>query len=492
MPVQPASSANQCAGDPLLKVGSSLLRRVSGKASTDRVVAGLHALGNSGRGLEHASADINSSGNRLSMTPGSDLLTAQFNLDKVLDLLQNEHASQTSPQAYGAVMSNSAGLPEEALPNGLQDHHLNGPSNLSLAWDPSDVSSSLDNGYQSQIPFDWPMNQYQSVNFTELPRLAHGDYSAQYGVELFNHGSKDSGSASTTQRTPAAEVSSDFEVDTGALIARISEINVRLFEHAATLPLLEKSSPYAPITLDSRISQRSSPAPSSGILDRNGLSRHGIPGSKARTATEGPENEFAIDRTFSLSQEFIEILQKLCPCSPDSSRRSNNPKQPPSLQKPLRSANNSENNTPRDQAASRRPLDEASGLLILSIYLRVINIYDAIFAHTQACIKERGEKSTMRLPHLAIGAFSLPPCSAMQLTLIIQLAEQLLALLREIIGSMDINVQSGNEDSANGYRQSGSGSAVLEATLISLRDREREVVKRMMHVRRLLLQTGMQ
>ena len=204
------------------------------------------------------------------------------------------------------------------------------------------------------------------------------------------------------------------------------------------------------------------------------------------------EDEFAIDKTFALSHELIAVLNQLYPRFthqyPDVDT--------PSLQPQRRSTAGSTWKQPRDVPSApftvRPPcsLDEGSVLLILSSYLRIINIYDTIFSHIEVSITQtyqKDGKTSMRLPRLNIGAFSLPSSSVMEITVIIQLAEQLLSRLREITGLMDSNPQSEDGD-ASAIHQQDKDTSCTDVTLRSLRSRERELMKRTTQVKRSLLQ----
>ncbi|KAI0853026.1 hypothetical protein F5Y00DRAFT_225177 [Daldinia vernicosa] len=131
------------------------------------------------------------------------------------------------------------------------------------------------------------------------------------------------------------------------------------------------------------------------------------------------DKDFAIDRTFQLSQRFIEVLDKLYPRQLGSSA------QDPIIS-PIRESSTS-------RLAS---FDHASFLLVLSCYQRLIGIYNDIFGNMQACLDRSSvtaPEDYVRMPDVKVGSFSLPNSSALQITLVLQLARHLLQRMSFII-----------------------------------------------------------
>ena len=102
--------------------------------------------------------------------------------------------------------------------------------------------------------------------------------------------------------------------------------------------------------------------------------------------------------------------------------------------------------TPRDDLCGNTPLranvivpepkdrhDHASILLLLSCHLRVIDIYDELFKHIAACMRDSTDESMdttqmcCPIPTVSIGTYTPPPSSSvpMQMMLLVHLAAQL-------------------------------------------------------------------
>ncbi|KAI1643975.1 uncharacterized protein F4817DRAFT_367936 [Daldinia loculata] len=131
------------------------------------------------------------------------------------------------------------------------------------------------------------------------------------------------------------------------------------------------------------------------------------------------DKDFAIDKTFQLSQRFIEALDKLYPRQPGGSAQD-------SITSPIRESSTS-------RLAS---FDQASFLLVLSCYQRLIEIYNDIFGNMQACLDRSSvtaPEDYVRMPDVKVGSFSLPNSSALQITLVLQLARHLLQRMSFII-----------------------------------------------------------
>jgi len=198
------------------------------------------------------------------------------------------------------------------------------------------------------------------------------------------------------------------------------------------------------------------------------------------------DKDFAIDRTFQLSQRFIDILNTHYP-------------------RYLQSAALSATNTPASSAPSnshhsgsnsdRPPLsiDQASFLLILSCYLRLIDTYDNIFGNMQACLDRASvtaREDYVSLPNVKFGSFSLPNSSALQITLILQLARHLLNRMGEIIGSIELSESSSTVTSDiidNNEALSPGLEHSMSPTLKALNHREKALIKRVNTLRNTLI-----
>ena len=312
----------------------------------------------------------------------------------------------------------------------------------------------------------------------------------------------------TTTGSPSTTTTTNFEPSSygsasllteATWLQKVAEINVRLFEHASIIPAVHEP-PELSQTGEKGVNL-------CGILLDN-------PDHQGRSGQykDGQGSEFAIDQTFLLSRQLIDILNQVYPrfhqrassfeqavLSPSHSHsHSHTHTHSPHRQQSSRSSQSGSGSNPL--APSDLPptsIDPGSGLLVLSCYLRVIDIYDKIFGHVRMCVAKTGTAdpfTQIRLPGLTIGSFSLQSSSALQVTLFIQLAEQLLDRLRSIVALMDSTTLRGTKEEAGSGRedrQDGSClSDVTDVTLQAIRTREAEMVKRMNSVRRMLQQSG--
>ena len=219
-------------------------------------------------------------------------------------------------------------------------------------------------------------------------------------------------------------------------VRELADMNVRLFEHAATLP----------------------PRSGHGVVNQPAeeLSRSGAP-------REG--KLFAIDQTFTLTKNLIDILKRLYKHIDQSlAGPSTDTSVDPMLyseisdkdSSPLAQLSEASLLHPRTQAtpdcAHTPRLDQATVLLILSCYYRLMDIYESIFGHMQACAKHSttpisDDGRTVTLPPLQVGSYASPmlektdmgaPPSlsaiSMHMMVIFMLSSQLCDQLREVIG----------------------------------------------------------
>ena len=345
-----------------------------------------------------------------------------------------------------------------------------GTSSATLVGTPQ-TSSVSPADLKSPDGIGWPTILQQTLG--DVPRTATG-----------------SPSTSTANYEPSSYGSGN-SITEATWLQRVAEINVRLFEHASIIPAVQES-PEHPQTGDRRV--ESSP----NALDHKG-------GSGPRKEEQG--SEFAIDQTFLLSRQLIHILNQVYPrfhqtaFSLDPAVISPCYSQSPHRQHSSHGSHRGHNSGASNPLAiydhPPASIDPGSGLLVLSCYLRVIDIYDKIFGHIRTCLAKTGTAEPLtqiRLPGLTIGSFSLPSSSALQLTLFIQLAEQLLDRLRSIVALMDSTVLRAANDEGGSNRPDGQDGSplgdVTDVTLQAIRTREGEMVKRMNSVRRMLQQSG--
>jgi hypothetical protein len=120
------------------------------------------------------------------------------------------------------------------------------------------------------------------------------------------------------------------------------------------------------------------------------------------------------DHTFGLSESFINVLGGMCS------------KLPPSIS----------SRAAEDWSTNYLILDEASYLLIISTYLRFLEMHDTVFRYLLAClsheIESTGTGSCFYLPKLIIGSFSLAMTSETRPLLFVNLMESMLARAKHL------------------------------------------------------------
>ncbi|KAI2643456.1 hypothetical protein GGS21DRAFT_16077 [Xylaria nigripes] len=163
------------------------------------------------------------------------------------------------------------------------------------------------------------------------------------------------------------------------------------------------------------------------------------------------DKDVAIDGTFQLSYAFIEAIDKL-----DSRHES-----AASL-----------------AGANGVTLDQASLLLVFSCYQRLIETYDDIFGNMQVCLDRSSitaPEDYVQMPDVKVGSFSLPDSSALQITLILQLARHLI----QRIGLMVMDLNNTTTDAPI--------DDLTSITLHTLNTRQNELIERINTLRNTLV-----
>ncbi|KAI1394378.1 uncharacterized protein F4822DRAFT_439954 [Hypoxylon trugodes] len=173
------------------------------------------------------------------------------------------------------------------------------------------------------------------------------------------------------------------------------------------------------------------------------------------------DKDFAIDRTFRLSQKLIEALNKLYPRNTGNTAIS-------STSSPIR------------EEHSETSFDQSSFLLVLSCYQRLIETYDDIFGNMQACLDRStttAPEDYVSMPSMKVGSFSLPNSSALQITLVLQLARHLLQRMGCIIKALDRSLVT-TSDGAND---------LMSLTFKAVHTREADLIERINKLRNTLV-----
>lgn len=155
------------------------------------------------------------------------------------------------------------------------------------------------------------------------------------------------------------------------------------------------------------------------------------------------DKDVALDRTFQISYDFIAAVDRL-------------------------------------SAADGHPPEDASLLLVLSCYQRLIEIYGAILGNMQACLDRSAitaPEDYVRMPDIKVGSFSLPDSSALQITLILQLARHLLRRIGAMITRL-------NQKS---LEMTSATDPLASVTLQTVSSRENELIERITKLRNTLV-----
>ncbi|KAH8199738.1 hypothetical protein TruAng_006083 [Truncatella angustata] len=235
----------------------------------------------------------------------------------------------------------------------------------------------------------------------------------------------DDGNVRTRQETPTAKPHEIQNLPL-ATIRGLSDLNVELFTLSSTIP-------KPPTSLSQPFSWR--------------------------------DKDFAIDKTFQLSQRLIEVLDKLYPRHSEALCKNH-------VMSPLQ-----EDALPGLILNESPSFDQSSFLLVLSCYQRLIETYDDIFRNMQACLDRSSitaREDYVQMPDMKVGSFSLPDSSTLQITLILQLTRHLLRRMSAIIKSLNTNYGGGTND-------------LMSLTFKAVNTREEDLIKRINKLRNSLL-----
>lgn len=317
-----------------------------------------------------------------------------------------------------------------------------------LVHDAAEPSNALVDASNSRRPHltHTPPDAYRSAPLENPGITAYGQNSHRHRTDSSMESSPAGSSTLGSQGNPANPSASH----TLSTVQELSDLNVELYAHSSSIPRPPKST-TEPLSWKGK--------------------------------------DFAIDRTFQLSQKMIEVLNRLYPRSletlpPNRLTPASSTSQSSPSQGELTSGNT-------NQGRTAPYVDQGSLLLILSCYLRLIDTYDNIFGNMQACLDRSSitaPEDYVNLPNVTVGSFSFPTTSALQITMILHLASQLLDRLREVTGSIRT---TSNDDSDPGRARDedaagGSAVDITTMTLEAVTSRQNELVRRIKLLRQSL------
>lgn len=124
------------------------------------------------------------------------------------------------------------------------------------------------------------------------------------------------------------------------------------------------------------------------------------------------------------------------------------------------------------------PLDPGTGLLILSTYVLLLDLYQKVFRIVQVDIslsKSRDMFRLCKLPNVSVGSFPVSPSPSLQMELTIRLARQFLFQLRATAASLGSQSPSPVLPTDPGTSQSSALSRVVEVSLREIMAKEKQI-----------------
>ena len=260
-------------------------------------------------------------------------------------------------------------------------------------------------------------------------------------------------------------------------VKRLANNNIKLYEHSVAIP-------GASIGGKTNKRDRDLPATFSPRIN----------GGLKKPSDRKP---FAIDRTLELSRELMDILGEIdteseephCLLTNRALGTSEALDEPGGKSSTNPYPSRRQDDKPQKNGFSGS-LDPGTSLLILSGYIRILDIYAKYFgliAISLSTTKGKDLSQHVQLPSMVIGSFSLRSSPALQITLIIRLVEEVFECLRNTISQADLAT---SKDEDPDYSHSSIFSSVAEVTLQAIRVQESKIMKSMNDLRRRLQQSG--
>lgn len=329
----------------------------------------------------------------------------------------------------------SAAAFTRSIPRGISDQDL--PS-LDTPWGPS---------YQAAGPCaDWTLSSSASSYGSSPPGYQYSSSSfscldpqqlrVKEHAELFNTDREET--RPVQQRAPRRILlrrsSANRMAAQGKWLAQISDINSSLWNLSALVPYLVESGEEADI--------------------------YACQGASASSESSGGgdsgEDGFPIQSMFEASGRLVQVLGDIA----------------------------------QTEGADVRPaeLDPGTGLLVLSTYVRLLDLYHKVFrlVHSEAAASGPCSRSTFqlcKLPDVSVGSFPVASAESLRMSLTIRLAEEFLCNLRAAMAAFSQTLP----DVATGSQQSGDGRALLwsavDASFSAVREREQDICRDLVEIR---------
>ena len=379
----------------------------------------------------------------------------------------------------------SPAVPYDSLPETPQ-LWTNNPTDSPIEWTPTYVSSNESTSASSTVT---DPSLYSAVitsqQTTPAPRQA-GSVAASRAYTL--QGSRES---SQQRQLPHLPVDTVISQQPASIVQSLSTLNVRLHENASQIT-----------------AQRTQ---KSGQMQQSRDQRSRSTSLVGHVESSTPSQEdLSIDETFRLSLDFIDALsgQGLRSdlfCSPKRRVRARSasavspspavqvagPNSTQYLEIPQPVVDNTTTQGPRFD-------DQASVLLILSCYLRLINTFDDIFEHIQAVLEwpVSNDLQRLRLKRISVGVFSPPKDSLGHANLVLQMSEHLLTCARGKVKNAAACedddqghiVREGDSKVSREQSPEAASNDVTKMTLLAIKVREVNIVNKLKRIRQSLHQ----
>ncbi|KAG8414307.1 hypothetical protein J3459_014848 [Metarhizium acridum] len=133
--------------------------------------------------------------------------------------------------------------------------------------------------------------------------------------------------------------------------------------------------------------------------------------------------------------------------------------------------------------------DPGNSMFVLSIYVRLLDMYQKVFSLVRMELSQVDSEAAFRfwrLPDVQVGSFAVDPSPSLQMSLTIQLAEEFLARLRVSTAALDPAL--GNGGGIKGVSEDGGGSKsmfsdVVDISFRAVKTKEESLAKHLAELR---------
>lgn len=365
--------------------------------------------------------------------------------------------SQGQPPNLSALPSPSDGTVSST------DYYLNGWSDVVAMSIDSELNVELDASILANFDLDPDLHLNNGVDTSALMPF---EYDAQCkSNQIYATGGLSHGGANAYQTPPSPEREPSQEgedklTNQAYWTEKITTVNVQFTNHLQTIPRVNLGGLHGENSDNESSSQDPFPTP-----------------SKTHNA----------DRTFQLSESFIDLLSAMCSKLPPSSSS-------PQQQGPSAAPGKKDNPSPPGMFLC---LDESCHLLVFSTYLRLLDVHNTVFRYLLVCLVHKrdnnapqgqGAGSCFYLPSLTgIGSFSLPKTSSTRPLLYVNLMESLLARARNLMHRVALAKGSGQEGFGGGMMPP---VIELDLAMQAIRARETAVLELVERIKAALSRVG--